>query len=151
MRLLVAVDGSDPSEAALKHALSLAEATGGSVTAVHAVDPSVYASAGGDPGGGPDERADRFVVESEADAEERGRRVLEEALAVATDAEVDVPVETRLLHGDPREVVPDAAAADGFDGLVVGHRGLPEPKERVLGSVAKSFVERSSVPVTVVS
>ncbi|MFB6157614.1 MAG: universal stress protein [Haloferacaceae archaeon] len=148
MRLLVAIDGSDPSEAALDHALSLAEATGGSVTAVHAVDPDVYAADGSDPGGGRTERAGRFVVESEDDAEERGRRLLEEALAAGTDAAV--PVDTELLHGDPREVIPALAESDGYDGLVTGHRSLPESKERVLGSVAKSFVERSTVPVTVV-
>lgn len=148
MRLLVAVDGSDPSEAALEHALSLAEATGGSLTAVHAVDPSVYTTTGDDPGGGPEERADRFVVESAADAEERGRRLLGKAAAAGDGADVDL--ETELLRGDPREVIPAMAARDGFDELVVGHRGLPDHQERVLGSVAKSFVERSTVPVTVV-
>ncbi|MFB6080160.1 MAG: universal stress protein [Haloferacaceae archaeon] len=149
MRLLVAVDGSPQSEAALDHALSLAGATGGSVTVVHAVDPSVYATTGDDPGGGPEERADRFVVESVDDAEARGRRLL--AAATARAAGTDVPVERALLSGDPREVIPEMADSDGFDGLVVGHRNLPERQERVLGSVAKSFVERSTVPVTVVS
>ncbi|MFB6280744.1 MAG: universal stress protein [Haloferacaceae archaeon] len=148
MRLLVAVDGSDPSAAALDHALSVADAAGGSVTAVHAVDPSVYASTGDDPGGGPQRRADRYVVESAADAEERGRRLLDEA-ATAGD-EAGVGVETELLRGDPREVIPALAEREGFDELVVGHRGLPDHQERVLGSVAKSFVERSAVPVTVV-
>lgn len=148
MRLLVAVDGSDPSETALDHALSIAAATGGSVTAVHAVDPSVYATSGDDPGGGPEERAGRFVVEGVDDAEERGRRLLDEAVDAGDAA--DVPVETELLRGDPREVIPAMAVRDGFDELVVGHRGLPDHRERVLGSVAKSFVERSDVPVTVV-
>ena len=118
------------------------------MTAAHAVDPSVYATAGADPGGGPVERADRFVVESVDYAEERGRRLLSAAAARA--AGTGVPVETELLSGDPREVIPALAGREGFDGLVVGHRGLPERRERVLGSVAKSFVERSTVPVTVV-
>jgi nucleotide-binding universal stress UspA family protein len=148
MRLLVAVDGSEASEAALQHALSLAGATGGAVTAVHAVDPSVHATAGDDPGGGPEERAGRFVVESVDDAEERGRRLLDEAVDAGSEA--DVPVEGELLRGDPREVIPAMAVREEFDELVVGHRGLPDHQERVLGSVAKSFVERSAVPVTVV-
>ncbi len=148
MRLLVAVDGSEPSDAALEHALALAAATGGSVTAVHAVDPAVHASAGGDPGGGPDERADRFVLEGEAEAEERAQRLLDEAAdAAAADG---LSIETEIVHGDPRAVIPDLAATEGYDGVVVGHRGLSERRERVLGSVAKSFVERSTVPVTVV-
>lgn len=148
MRLLVAVDGSEPSDAALDHALALAAATGGSVTAVHAVDPTVYAAAGGDPGGGPDERADRFVAEGEDEAEERARRLLDEAADTA--AADGLSIETEMVHGDPREAIPEFAAAEGYDGVVVGHRGLSERRERVLGSVAKSFVERSTVPVTVV-
>ncbi|MFB6143096.1 MAG: universal stress protein [Halorientalis sp.] len=149
MRLLVAIDGSTPSVNALTYALDLADATEGSVTAVHAVDPAVYETTGEDPGGGPQERADRIVVESETDAEERGERVLDDALARADAAGYEIPVETELLHGDPREVVPELAS-EGYDGLVVGHRGLSERQERVLGSVAKSFVERTRVPVTVV-
>lgn len=148
MDLLVAIDGSAPGEAAFGHALALAEATDGTVTAVHAVDPSVYATPGDDPGGGPGNRAGRLVAESEKEAEARGRRLLEAARAASTGA--DVPVETELLHGDPREVIPELAEREAFDGLVVGHRGLPERRERVLGSVAKSFVARSTVPVTVV-
>jgi nucleotide-binding universal stress UspA family protein len=148
MKLLVAIDGSQPSEHALDYALSLAAATGGSVTAVHAVDPAVYEEAGGDPGGGVDERDDRFVMESETDAEERASRLLDEARESAADH--DVTFETELLHGDPRETITAFAEEAGFEGIVVGHRGLSERQERVLGSVAKSFVEHASVPVTVV-
>ena len=51
---------------------------------------------------------------------------------------------------DPATVVPDYAAAESFDGLFVGHRGLSERYENLVGSVAKAILERSSVPVTVV-
>lgn len=140
MRLLVAVDGSEQSDNALAHAERLAEATDGSLTPVHAVDPGVHEVADVDPTAG-----DRLVVEGEA--EDRARRILREAAASVERA----PVTVELLHGDPREVVPEFAAAEGYDGIVVGHRGLSERGERVLGSVAKSLVEHSPVPVTVVS
>ncbi|ESS07681.1 MAG: universal stress protein UspA related nucleotide-binding protein [uncultured archaeon A07HB70] len=142
MRLLVAVDGSEQSDNALAHAERLAEATDGSLTPVHAVDPGVHEVADVDPIAG-----DRLVVEDEGEAEDRARRILEEAAASVES----VPVTVELLHGDPREVVPDFAASEGYDGIVVGHRGLSERGERVLGSVAKSLVEHSPVPVTVVS
>lgn len=141
MRLLVAVDGSEQSDNALAHAVDLAEAAGGSVTVTHAVDPSVQEVEDA-------KGADRLVVEDEGDAEARAERVLDAAVAAVGDR---VPVAAELLHGDPREVVPALAADEGYDGIVVGHRGLSERRERVLGSVAKSLVERSSVPVTVVS
>lgn len=150
MRLLVAIDGSTPSVNALSYALDLADATDGSVTAVYAADPAAYTTTGEDPGGGPRERADRIVVESETDAEERGQRILDEAAARADAGEYGVTIGTELLHGDPREVIPDLASSEEYDGLVVGHRGLSERQERVLGSVAKSFVEHAHVPVTVV-
>jgi nucleotide-binding universal stress UspA family protein len=150
MRFLVAIDGSVHSVNALTHALELAAASDGSVTAVHAVDPAVHETTGEDPGGGPAERADRFVMESEADAEALGERVLVEALEGADADGYGVQVDTELLYGDPRETIPDLASEEGYDGLVVGHRGLTERQERVLGSVAKGFVERAQVPVTVV-
>lgn len=143
MRLLVAVDGSEQSDNALSHAVRVAEATDGSVTVVHAVDPEVQEVAEAPPTGD-----DRLVVEDEEDAEARAERVIDAAVAAVGDR---VPVTSELLHGDPRETIPDLAASEGYDGIVVGHRGLSERRERVLGSVAKSLVERSEVPVTVVS
>jgi len=142
MRLLVAVDGSEQSTDALAHAERLAAAAGGSLTVVHAVDPGVHEVEDVDP-----TAEDRFVIEDEGEAEDRARRILDEAAAGVER----VPVTTELLHGDPREAVPALAEAEGYDGIVVGHRGLSERRERVLGSVAKSLVERSRVPVTVVS
>jgi nucleotide-binding universal stress UspA family protein len=143
MRLLVAVDGSEQSDNALAHATRLAEATDGSLTVVHAVDPSVQEIEEAPPSGD-----DRLVVEDEADAEARADRVLTAAVEAVGDR---VPVASELLHGDPREVVPDLAVREGYDEIVVGHRGLSERQERVLGSVAKSLVEHSEVPVTVVN
>jgi nucleotide-binding universal stress UspA family protein len=42
MNILVAVDGSEESTAALERALDVADAMDGSVTVAYAVDPSVY-------------------------------------------------------------------------------------------------------------
>ncbi|MFB6167543.1 MAG: universal stress protein [Haloferacaceae archaeon] len=143
MRLLVAVDGSEQSDNALTHAVRLAEETDGSVTVAHAVDPEVREVEAAPPDDG-----DRLVVEDEEDAEARADRILSAAAETAGDR---VPVTTELLRGDPREALPDFAASEGYDGIVVGHRELPERQERVLGSVAKSLVERATVPVTVVN
>jgi nucleotide-binding universal stress UspA family protein len=148
MRFLVAVDGSEESDAALDHAVELAGATGASVSVVHAVDPTIYEDRQPTPVRERDEVARRNVLETIDDAELRGERVLAEASDRATAAGVDV--ETRLLYGDPVEVIPAYATDQGFDVLYLGHRPLPEAYERVLGSVAKSIIERSTIPVTVV-
>jgi nucleotide-binding universal stress UspA family protein len=148
MKFAVAVDGSTESDRALDHAVELALAAGADLTAVHAVDPDVYDRGGTE---APTDSAgyeDRLVVESVEDAERRGERLLDEAVDRAADAGLTVGRD--LLYGDPVEAVPEFAATEGYDGVFVGHRGLSDEHERVLGSVAKGIVERSSLPVTVV-
>lgn len=148
MEFVVAVDGSAESDRALDHAVEMARAAGAALTAVHSVDPDVYDRGGAE---APTDNAgfdDRLIVESVSDAERRGERLLEDATERAGDAGLDAG--TELLYGDPVETVPEFAAREEYDGVFVGHRGLSDEHERVLGSVAKGVVERSSLPVTVV-
>ena len=148
MHFAVAIDGSDESDRALDHAVELATAAGGAVTAVHSVDPDVYDTGGAEPPADRAEYDDRLIVESVDDAERRGERLLDDAVERAAAAGLEV--DTELLYGDPVRTIPEFATAEGYDGVFVGHRGLSAAQERVLGSVAKGVVERSSLPVTVV-
>lgn len=147
MRYLVAVDGSEQSDAALRHALALATETD-DVAVAHAVDPDVYSRGGSEPLSDLDDASERLLIETVEDAERRGQTILEEATALADDA--GVAVEAELLYGDPLEVIHDHAVREGYDHLVVGHRGLSGRAEAVAGSVAKGIVSRASLPVTVV-
>lgn len=148
MNLIVAVDGSEPSDRALEYAIELTDATGGTVTAVHAVDPQVYEQRASQPITDPEAVDQQFILEAVDDAEERGERLLEQtAESVGEEHDLD----TELLYGDPVESIAEYAAnRDDVDGIVVGHRQLADSYERVLGSVAKGLVERGPVPVTVV-
>lgn len=148
MRFAVAIDGSAESDRALDRAVEMALAAGADLTAVHSVDPDVYDRGGAEPPTDNADFEDRLVVESVSDAERRGERLLDEAVERAGDA--GLAVDAELLYGDPVETIPDFATAEGYDGVYVGHRGLSDEHERVLGSVAKGIVERSSLPVTVV-
>lgn len=149
MNFAVATDGSAQSEAAVEHAIALAAATGGSVTVVHALAPSVTSEGGEDPIADVPDAAERLVVEDPGDATERGERILDEARSLADDS--GVTVRTELLEGDPVESITAFAESEDVDGIVVGHRGLSGRYEDYLGSVAKSLVEHSPVPVTVVT
>jgi len=148
MKFVVAVDGSDASDRALDHAVAITAAVGGELTVVHAVDPDVYDTGGPDPEGDRSEAERRLIVEDVEDAENRGEEILEDATERAADA--GLAVEAELLYGNPVETVPSFATGEGYDGIFVGHRGLSEREERVLGSVAKGLVERAGIPVTVV-
>ncbi|MFB6087791.1 MAG: universal stress protein [Haloarculaceae archaeon] len=147
MKFVVAVDGSPESERALDHAVEMATAAGASLTVAYSVDPDVYDTGGTEPITDVADAERRLVMESVEDAEERGAEILADASAQVPDS---VACDTELLYGDPVETVPEFAATEGYDGVFVGHRGLTEAQERVLGSVAKGIVERATVPVTVV-
>jgi nucleotide-binding universal stress UspA family protein len=145
MEFLVAVDGSEQSKRALRYACEMARAAGASVVLAHAVDPSVYQTEGVD----ETDRERALVMEGPDEAEERGQDVLDEAVELARESGFEP--ETAILHGDPAAVVGEYAEERDVTGVYVGHRGLSEEYEAVMGSVAKRLVERSSVPVTVVS
>ena len=57
----------------------------------------------------------------------------------------------KITFGQPAAPETGTVAALVFaDAVFVGHRGLSERRETMVGSVAKQFVERADRPVTVV-
>lgn len=147
MQFLVAVDGSRESNRALDYAARLAAGLDASLTVVHAVEPAVYSEGGDAPITSLGEAERRLVVEAVTDAEDRGQRILDDAVE---RLDVDIKATTDLLYGDPLVVIPSFLEREQFDGVFVGHRGYSKRYEGLLGSVAKGLVERSPVPVTVV-
>ncbi|MGM0590364.1 MAG: universal stress protein [Halobacteriota archaeon] len=148
MKFLVAVDGSDSSVKALKYALEFAAEAGATLTVVHSVEPQVLVEGGETPAESFDEATDRIFTEDIEDAEERSERILRQALAVVEDAPVEV--DSALLYGDPKLSVPEYAVQHDYEHVFVGHRGLSQRYQDLVGSVAMGIVERSTVSVTVV-
>lgn len=148
MEFLVAVDGSDAAANALAYAADVATAMDADLTVVHAVDPSVFEEGGEDPIASLADADDRLVMEGVEDAEQRGLTLLEEAAARAAERGHDPA--TELVYGDPAGAIADYADAEDVDAIYVGHRGRSPRTDVLVGSVAKSVVERASVPVTVV-
>lgn len=136
MRFVVAVDGSDESNDAVRHAASLAEPLGADIELVHAITPEIYTDEG------------QVLIEDMSDAEARAETVLGDSVDVAE--ETGLEAETESLYGDAaEEVVGYAEEVDG-DGIFVGHRGVSTEYEDVVGSVAQELVRKATVPVTVV-
>ncbi len=147
MHFLVATDGSPESDQALGHAIDVSDAAGADLTVLHVVTPRVY-SEGVEPIRSLSDADRRLILENVENAEERGESILEDATAVASESGLDV--ETELLYGEPVESIVDYADPDVHDGLFVGHRGLSERAESLLGSVANGLVRHAPIPVTVV-
>ena len=148
MKYLVAVDGSEPSTNALRYAVEQAAATGASVAAVSVVVPEQFFTGGDDPPTSYTEASDELVAEDVEEAETEAQEVLNEAEEVGD--ETGVEVETGMLYGEPVDELVEYAEENEIDAIFVGHRGLSEEYEGLVGSTAKDIVGRASVPVTVV-
>ncbi|WP_240334503.1 universal stress protein [Halorussus sp. MSC15.2] len=94
------------------------------------------------------ETADELVSEDIEDAEAEAQRTLDEAAEIGD--ETGVEVETGMLYGEPVDAITEYADDEEFDAIFVGHRGLSEEYEGLVGSTAKDIVGRATVPVTVV-
>jgi nucleotide-binding universal stress UspA family protein len=130
--ILVAYDGSDGARAALRSAVAMADASGGTVHLVEAT--------------GHLERVDQGVVEEDPSAESGAGHTLEEA---AEQLE-EVSAVTRVVRGDPVAGLVAAAEDVGADLIIVGSRGRAMMPEAVLGRVSSGVVSNSPCDVLVV-
>lgn len=136
-RIIVGVDGSDPSVQALRWAVRLAELTGATVEAVTAWDfPPFYGTGGWTP---PLE---------ELYPGDLANTVLDEAITQAFDGPPPVEIAKRVAQGAPARVLIDASK--GASLLVVGNRGHSALAEAALGSVSLACVHHAACPVTII-
>jgi nucleotide-binding universal stress UspA family protein len=138
-RILVPVDGSETSTAALKAALQTAGEAGGRVRVVHVLDELAYVS-------GYDYGGDLLRI-----AREQAAKVIGAGLAMGTSA--GVPCDSRLLEAPGRrlgDVVAEAAQAWEADLVVVGTHGRRGVGRVLLGSGAEQVIRSALVPVLVI-
>jgi nucleotide-binding universal stress UspA family protein len=132
-RIIVGIDGSANSEAALRWAAEEAQQRGGTLVAV-----AVYHPADQYPGYVPSLPS--------AEGVEAAREALERTLGAVMPAEQATEVERRVEHGDPVERLLNEA--DEAELIVVGARG--HGGLRGLGSVAQSLARHTHRPLVVV-
>ena len=137
--ILIAVDGSRPSEQALSFALE--QYSDADLVALSVLDPSAVAQ------GSPE-----FIVTDTSAwmerAEARVQSVLDDAGRRADEAGVDLA--TDFVYGSPARAIVQYATDHDVDQVVVGSHGRDGVSRLLLGSVAETVVRRSPVPVTVV-
>ena len=140
MSYLVATDGSTESDDAVRYAARHAVAFDETLIIAHVLTPDSELVDG------------TIILPGEEAAVEAGEDVLAnaESLAETAAGDASVDVETELLTGRPPDAITDYAAEANVTAIYVGHRGLSEAHEHVVGSVAKSVVDKADVPVTVI-
>ena len=137
-RIVVGLDGSSGSRAALTWALEHAATSGADLVAVMAYDSGVaWIDVGS-------EYQEPMMKEARRQAERR----LREVLAESVPADCDVRVDAVVVVGPAADVLVETAA--DADLLVVGSRGRGGFAGLLLGSVSQRCVERAPCPVVVV-
>ncbi len=134
-RILIATDGSAEAWSAVEEGVELASEVGAEVTFVTVRHPIPVI---GDPW------YQRRLTEQLAHAREAIDRAMSEAerLGVKADSEI--------VEGDAAGCIVDIAGHRGADLLVVGSRGRGAVAGALLGSVSRTVMERSPVPVMIV-
>jgi nucleotide-binding universal stress UspA family protein len=136
--ILVAVDGSANADAALAHAIDLAESEHTRLTlmtAVAEVPAAAYVMAG--------EEAGRMLANARGQAEAILRQARDRVPA-------DLPVTTVLSEQPIRLALVRQIKQGGHDLVVVGSRGRGAVRAVLLGSVSHYVLHRSPVPVLIV-
>ncbi len=138
-RVVVGVDGSPESEAAVGFAFDMASRHGWSVLALHAWDIPSY---------------DLIVLPNTpipvplSDVADDEVRLAAETLAGFQADYPDVTVEQRLVRAAPVQALLDASAGSAM--VVVGTRGHGQLVGALLGSVSNGVLHRAKIPVAVV-
>lgn len=133
-RIVVGVDGSNSSSAALEWAGRQAELTGSVLELVTAWEwPTTY--------GAP------FTFTPEWNPAADAEQVIESAVKEVREAHRDIEIRTTVQQGHPAPVL--VKASQGADLLVVGCRGHGEFVGMLLGSVSEHCVTNAKCPVLV--
>lgn len=133
--VLVPLDGSEPSIAALEHAVALVEDFDAKVDVVHVEAP------------------DEFEVGSMTPISSGAREELEEAMNTAVARAQDrigARLSRRIVPGDPLRKIIEIANDGDYDLIVMGTHGRVGRLRSMLGSVAEGVVRNAPCPVLTV-
>jgi nucleotide-binding universal stress UspA family protein len=142
-RILIPVDGSDTSNKALTAALQLARDASAQVRLIHVVDELAYLRGY--------EAYAAYSAELIEVAQKVGNKILEDAMAIAQAAGVEVDQVLFEKYGEYLgETVADAAKRWNADLIVVGTHGRRGVGRMFLGSGAEQIIRLAPVHVLVV-
>jgi nucleotide-binding universal stress UspA family protein len=135
--VLVAVDGSRAAAKALEEAIDLARVEGARLTLITVAAPPRWRVA-----------TFPFVVPypTEEDLDREAQEIVERAEALVPD---DVPVSTVVRRGPAAKAILERIEAGEHDLVVMGSRGLGPTGSLLLGSVSRTVLAHSPVPVLI--
>jgi len=149
-KILVALDGSEPSQRALEYAVEFAVKWSAELTML-AVVPRVMLPVFPDEGFGATPLA---AAKDFTQYQDRMRSLYQSVLKDAEEKikreHPELKVVTRLAEGRPSATIVDAAENDGVDLIVIGSRGLGGITGWILGSTSRRVVDSCTKPILIV-
>lgn len=139
-RILCPVDFSEFSTRALERAVRLGKWFDARVEVLHVIPFSMPPGAG----------LPYLAIPLEATRAQRERAIRDVGDLVAPYLGEGVPIETKVLEGDPWRVIRDEAEAIPADLLVMGTHGRSGFEHLLLGSVTEKVLRRAPCPVITV-
>ena len=139
--ILVPVDGSETSLAAVDKAIGLAKAFGSTVTAIYVIDPYPFTGVGADFAYGQDQ----YLGAAKAEANAAVEAVAQRLTAAGLKADTRIVEAHAVWRG-----IADAAEAVGADLVVMGSHGRRGLEKLVLGSVTQSVLTQTQLATMVV-
>ncbi|MFN2363820.1 MAG: universal stress protein [Halarsenatibacteraceae bacterium] len=143
-KILIGVDGSDPSKKAAKKGAELAKSFDSEVTLINIVQEITDSSASSNY---PTSQTEELIERREAYMK-RGQEILKEAKELV--AEEGVTAKTKIKVGNPANLICDYAVENGFDLIVLADKGIAAVKRFLLGSITYKVVNHSETSVLIV-
>ena len=135
-RILVATDGSEKNQPAVRKGLEIARECGSAIDAIYVIDETPFTSA----------QAEVSTVDLYMQLKEEGERAVGQVKQMADG----MRVETRILSGKPAQVITEFATRNRVDLIVVGSQGKSGLERLLLGSIAESIIRMADCMVLVV-
>ena len=133
-RILIGFDGSENSLRAIAFGGDMAKCLGAKVTIFHAIVPS-----------------ETTLFSGKSTYASKDKELYSDRLAPARSIldEAGVDYDTDIQFGNPAEEILEKLE-EGYDMVIIGHRGLSGIKRFLMGSVSSNVAAHSNVPAVVV-
>jgi nucleotide-binding universal stress UspA family protein len=136
-KILVALDGSEPSKRALNVAVDLAEKYSANILLLSVVQRVSHV------------RAD-LDHEYKETLKARHKKLLMKSKKKIEENKPSLRVSTKLLEGRPAKKIIEMVKKDYFDLIVMGSRGLGGVSRHLLGSVSDRVTNEADCPILIV-
>ena len=135
-KILIATDGSEKNQPAVRKSLEIARECGSTLYAIYVIDVTPITSAQ------PEVLMDDVYLKLKGEGEKAVERIKRMANGVK--------VEVLVLSGRPAHVIIEFAAKNKVDMIVVGSQGKSGLERLILGSIAESIIRMADCMVLVV-